>query len=984
DSTLSALFHLLEIRRSSLTSTTPEPLLQLTGTTVTLGGFDPVAGASTSGRLLSLVGSATTPALLTLQGPLLQATDTSITTTENLIGVFTGARLSSTSPDPLLSFVRSILSGGSTTAPVRSAHVVHVRGFTATGSVPTPVELAGPLFEAVESTLTPAGNLLRLSAGGGLSSTAATPLVTFLNSRWEASQPGAVTGSALLRMFSETGQAGSTLTLAGPYLDARGSTFISNDAPTFNIADGAVIASTGAQPFATFAGSSVISASNVFFLGANTSFTVPGQPTTVGSGVPPQVTLQGPLVAATDSTFTTLGTASLLFLSNGATLVQTSPAPLLSLTGSIPDALLVNAGGNLLTLSASPGLPAPLLQLGGPLLEARNTLLRTGDPLRNTFSTLFIGDGSRLESRGPAPLLAFDAVTLDTAGNVLTLRRSASTAPSRLELAGPLLVATASAFDTTSLGFEAATAAACCSGFFIGQGAQLAATTPAPLIQLTRSTFNAGPDSQSGGSFFTVADTFTGAPAGELVAPAEARLQGPLLRATDSTLSALFHLLEIRRSSLTSTTPEPLLQLTGTTVTLGGLRTDPLGPVGTPAFGTLLTVVSSSNSGTPGSPASVSLAGPLLSATNSSIATSGDVIRILNGAELVSTSRDPFIQLTASPLTAGFVGGAPTFGLAGLFESSGTGGASGTAFATSRLQGPLLASVDSNLTLRGGLVEVFPGGVLEVAAGDSPFVTLQGGNHAIATDPGAAIFRLFGRPEAVTSETINLPEFGTSMTLQLGTDRPVRAPDRVLLETSSEATINARSAMRIDRALLEATLPLIRLRQDSRLTVSTDALDLSFQAKVTSLGPLFSLDGSVLTVQNGALVRVAGGSFLNVTGDLVVLSNGSILNLGAGPVLSVLDNSLARITGGLVAFGGTGGNQVNVTNTACQGATCLTFGSGNGVVRVAVTGGATAGNVSIQGSVVKNPSLGLINYASPDAAAIVVSGPQSRVVIQGQ
>src|SRR4030095_13122167 len=110
-----------------------------------------------------------------------------------------------------------------------------------------------------------------------------------------------------------------------------------------------------------------------------------------------------------------------------------------------------------------------------------------------------------------------------------------------------------------------------------------------------------------GGNFFNIADTFVGAPATEVVASSSVSLAGPLLQASDSTITELFNLVRIRRSSLSSTSTSPLIDLTDVNVTLGG--TDPT--TNNAAIGSLLNVVASDNAGTVALPASVTLAGPL-------------------------------------------------------------------------------------------------------------------------------------------------------------------------------------------------------------------------------------------------------------------------------------------------------------------------------------------------------------------------------------
>ena len=213
------------------------------------------------------------------------------------------------------------------------------------------------------------------------------------------------------------------------------------------------------------------------------------------------------------------------------------------------------------------------------------------------------------------------------------------------------------------------------------------------------------------------------------------------------------------------------------------------------------------------------------------------------------------------------------------------------------------------------------------------------------------------------------PETG----LRLGTDRPLQHGGP-LLETSG-ATVSAHRAVRIDQALLEATAPLIALTNRSALTTATDAVQLSYQARVTSLGSMVKLDRSSLVVANGAALSVAGGSALRVTGDLFSLSNGSTLSMLNGPLLSLTGGSMLNVNGALVGFGGTGGNLVSVTNSFCP---CTSIGG----IPVSLTGGALASNVSITGAI-KNGNLGSVSL-SPNAAVIRVDGAGTKVTINGK
>jgi hypothetical protein len=276
------------------------------------------------------------------------------------------------------------------------------------------------------------------------------------------------------------------------------------------------------------------------------------------------------------------------------------------------------------------------------------------------------------------------------------------------------------------------------------------------------------------------------------------------------------------------------------------------------------------------------------------------------------------------------------------------------------LAGPLLRAVDSDLTVPFSLVTLLQGGSLASTSSD-PLVSLQGGTHSFG-GIGLPIFDVSGVSTATDA--------GTG--LVLGTDRPLQAAGP-LFETSG-ATVNAHQGVRVDTALLEATAPLLALTNGSKLTTAADTVQLSYQAKVTSLGSMVRLDRSALTVASGAALSLAGGSVLGVTGDLFSLTNGSTLSVLNGPLVSLSGGSMLSVNGALVGFGGTGGNLVSVSNSFCP---CTTIGG----IPVSLTGGALASNVSIAGAI-KNAALGTVNL-SPNAALIRVDGAGTKVTING-
>jgi hypothetical protein len=261
------------------------------------------------------------------------------------------------------------------------------------------------------------------------------------------------------------------------------------------------------------------------------------------------------------------------------------------------------------------------------------------------------------------------------------------------------------------------------------------------------------------------------------------------------------------------------------------------------------------------------------------------------------------------------------------------------------LGGPALVASNSVLDVPFGAVHAIQGGrILSTSSG--PLVQLDGGTYALGTI--TSVFSAAG----ITPD---------------GSDEPLRHGGTFLDATN--ASVKTSNVMIVDTALLAATAPLLNLKSSS-VTATDSVLDLSFRAKVSSLGPVVALNNSLLTVGVGPLVNVRNGSSLFVNGDLVHLSNGSTLSLLNGPLASVSGNSILNVSGALVSFTG-GGNSLNVTNNLCS-----TFGCSNlGGLNVVLTGGASAANVNISNPI---KGAGAFNIA-PNAAAMVISGAGSKV-----
>jgi hypothetical protein len=761
--------------------------------------------------------------------------------------------------------------------------------------------------------------------------------------------------------------------------------------------------------------------STLNLVGAGLDFVRVVDPGTVG--------LLGPLATFHDSSLQVPG--ALLYLQGPSTFF-------LGLGG---DALVQLEGSTIQSSHALNMLNGTMLLLG-PYLTADGSTLRVGDGLKTVLALLFLADGALVTGLSPLPFLTFTDSTLDTAGNILSIRRSTASTPTRLTLTGPLLVAANSTFNHTSLGLATQFGAApgpCCNAFFIGQGGQLSSTTSEPLIQLTSSTVT-GNDAQSGGNFFNLATTFNGAPAGELVAPGIVSLSGPLLLSTNSTITELFSLIFVFQSALSSTSASPFVTINGGSVTLSG--TNPF--TGGQVFGNLLVAQSSQtfgqvalpstvtlggpllslnnatfNSG-PGNvvslvngatysaggagamlqlsgsimtgfnllsiggvggpggttPASVTLAGPVLRAINSTITLGSNVVASFGGSAFTSTTNEALVQLVGTALTVGtsFLGSE----VLQVNSVAGTGGNPGTA----TLSGPIFVSdAGSSLNISGALFGSFAGGQLFVNGSTEALFTFNGGTHAFGQGLGAVpifgsdtAFSLNGLAAQTAFEIVE--EGDPDVILELGTRKPVTTA-RGLLEMTQGATATTKGIAKIDTALVEATAPILTMKGGSNLTVANDGIDLVTKAKLTTgvVNPLIRLDASTLTIGNGHLAAVRGGSFLNIGGDFLAMNNGSTLNLNNGSFLLAQGGSLVKITGALVNFGGAG-NTVNLTNNLC-GSPCTVIGG----LQVFLTNGAIAGNVSIAGPIT-NPGGGAINLSNgANTAHLVVDGANTKVRI---
>jgi len=411
-------------------------------------------------------------------------------------------------------------------------------------------------------------------------------------------------------------------------------------------------------------------------------------------------------------------------------------------------------------------------------------------------------------------------------------------------------------------------------------------------------------------------------------AKSKADLDRAVVRSESSALNFSAGIVDIH-GSLTAMAAEPLLVFDKSTVTMARL-----------------TQVS-------GSEARLTTSGGLLDASNTTLHAEGASLLAVDGkGSLTSKGKTPLLVLTGGSLTL----------------EPGTDGVAVEKSGRLSLAGALLAADGTDITTADALLRVASGGRVSLGRFKAAVIQLTGGVHVLATDGDHAIVELSGQAKGKDKDT----------GLRLSRDRPPKTAGPIL--DAEGATVATRQVLRVDTALLEASLPIIRMRSGSQLTAETGVLDLAMKSKVTSAGPPVSLEASRLVVNKGAAITLSGGSFLKVTGDLFTLANGSTLSLLSGPLVSLSRGSILSVSGALVAFAGkAGGNLLSVSNDLCGGPCTLIGG-----IPIAFTGGATAANVTIGGDPVRNGALGALKLASPSTALIAVDGKTTKVVVAGK
>ena len=586
---------------------------------------------------------------------------------------------------------------------------------------------------------------------------------------------------------------------------------------------------------------------------------------------------------------------------------------------------------------ANPSAPPPLFAYTNQTASVAADLYQVApsaaqslstDLLRATSSTLDFGSDVLEVKGGLSTATPRAFVSLD--GSIVSAQTLTRLQQGALSMAGALLDAVNSALTVRGPALVE-----------VDSGASLTVFGSSPFVSLTDSLLLLGP----GANGFNFASA------------ASASLGGTLLRADGTTVvTGLGDLVSVRAATLSVGAGGPALDFHGATV---------VGP----------------NLGDVRSSGQLNLAGGFARAMGGTLWAPDHFLRV-TGAALSSSGSASLFDFTNTTLMVGLLPGGALFETSGsatasdttgrplahidggsLLLSPGTKGFRAASQGTLEVHGGLVDAVNTALTSSDDFVLGSGGGRIIQTGSAAPLVSIAGGTHHIAT--AGSIFSLVGTASALD------PASGQVV----GTEKPVQ-PGGTLLDVAG-ATVTSNRVVTVDVALLQASAPLLSLRADTlgngaSLTTSGNALDLTSRAKLDSTATLFSLDGSQLIVNNAALAAVARGSYLRTMGDFISLANGSTLSINNGVLLFASGGSVVDIRGALIAFSGSPGSTVAISNALAF----VTIGG----IPVALTGGAQAANVLITGAAIKNPGLGTI---TPGKALIRVDGAATRVTISG-
>ncbi|HEX9747341.1 MAG TPA: hypothetical protein VGB86_02930, partial [Methylomirabilota bacterium] len=396
-------------------------LLRTTGTSVaTTGNLVTVSGALTgagTAALLDLTGGAVSArnglalssatGRLSLTGPALARSGGTLATTDDLVGITTGGRLTATGTGPLLAFSTGTVTIGNGAGD--QLFVVNGAGSQAT--------LAGPLLSTAGTALSLTGAaLVQVSTSATLTDTSAQRLVSLSG--------GTLTLGSAANAFLLN--ASGTATLAGGLLDATGTDITAARDFVRALGGGRIVVTGSTAPLLSLTGGThqFGATGNIYRLSGTATAVDPVSGLLLGTAEPIQAA--GSLFEAVGATATTQRAVRL-----DVALLQAS-APLLSLraNGAVASGLTTTSNAIDLTSRAKLNATAPVIALDGSRLTVTSGSLVNvagGSYLGVTGNLLSVANGSQLSVVNGTLLFAAGGSVVNITGALLSFGGAGST-----------------------------------------------------------------------------------------------------------------------------------------------------------------------------------------------------------------------------------------------------------------------------------------------------------------------------------------------------------------------------------------------------------------------------------------------------------------------------------------------------------------------------------------------------------------------------
>ena len=357
---------------------------------------------------------------------------------------------------------------------------------------------------------------------------------------------------------------------------------------------------------------------------------------------------------------------------------------------------------------------------------------------------------------------------------------------------------------------------------------------------------------------------------------ANVTLPGPLLKLTNTSVQAGDAFLSVA-GHVTSTSPQPFINLDPTTVMAPGNLVEVVGPSGL-----------------------LGLAGTLVQDTGGTIGAGGSIVSVSQGGTLTSTGQGALVQFNGTTATA-----------SSLLSVVGSG-------SSATLSGTLLSAQGGSLGISGlGLVDISNGGRV-TSSSTQPFVNKFGQQRPLQHNGRGALL------EASNSAFVNIRGANGTI-LRLDTALLDATAPIFLLTTAARVQTSGNGIDLVRNARLQASNAsdaVVRIESQARMDVLNGHLASVSASRLNVAGDLVRMgSNSLLNVTNGVLLSVLNGGIANINGALVSFTGlGGTINITntLAPTTFIAGIPVNVAPGGNIAIGQGALAGLNVNNNTIR------------------------------------------------------------------